>query len=135
MAQLSPYLTFQSETAEAMKFYQSIFGGELKMQTFGESGMPTSDEDKDKIVHADLRGDVAFMASDGGSQHEIHMGDNISMSISGAEEDKLKGYFEKLSEGGKVTMPLAKQFWGDMFGMVTDKFGVHWMVNISAPKS
>ena len=130
---LNPYLTFDSKTAEAMKFYQSVLGGELKMQTFGESGMPTTPEDKDKIIHADLKnGDLSFMASDGNKEHPVHMGDNISMSISGDDEAKLTEIFTKLAEGGEIGMPLAKQFWGDTFGMLMDKFGIHWMVNISS---
>lgn len=72
------------------------------------------------------------MASDGNAQHLVHMGDNISMSIAGDDAEKLTEYFNKLSVGGKVDMPMAKQFWGDTFGMLTDKFGIHWMVNISS---
>lgn len=132
---LQPYLAFNKEAKEAMTFYQSIFGGELKTQTFAESGMPTKDEEKDLLVHALLdNGTLSFMASDGGSQHPITVGDNISMSISGTDEKTLTNYFNKLSEGGKLDMPLAKQFWGDTFGMLTDKFGIHWMINISATK-
>jgi len=135
MTQLNPYLTFPGTAREAMELYKSVFGGELTLQTFAESGMPTKDEDKDKIVHAVLKNDeFTFMASDGNSEHPVNMGDNISMSLSGEDEAKLKEYFDKLSEGGKVDMPLAKQFWGDTFGMLTDKFGIHWMVNITAKK-
>jgi PhnB protein len=72
------------------------------------------------------------MASDGNLDMNIRFGDNISMSISGRDNAKLTGFFSGLSRGGKVTMPLAKQFWGDTFGMLTDKFGVHWMVNIAS---
>jgi len=128
---LTPYLNFNGQTGEAMKFYQSVLGGELKMQTFAESGMPTSPEDKDKIIHADLKNDaLSFMASDGNAEHPVHMGDNIHMSIVGSDEALLTKYFNALAEGGKVNMPLAKQFWGDIYGQLTDKFGVHWMVNV-----
>lgn len=131
-AKLNPYLNFESQSSEAMKFYQSVLGGELVMQTFAESGMPHSEEDKDKVIHAMLTvGDMVIMASDGGKDHPIHMGDNIHMSLVGTDEEELKRCFAKLSEGGKVDMPLEKQFWGDMYGQLTDKFGVHWMVNIS----
>ena len=130
---LSPYLNLNGQTAVAMKFYQSVLGGELKMQTFAESGMPSSPEQKDKILHAELRNDrLSFMASDGQPEHPVQMGDNIHMSIVGSDEAKLTEYFNKLAEGGKVDMPLAKQFWGDTFGMLTDRFGIHWMVNISS---
>src|SRR5579864_6950415 len=111
---LTPYLNFSSQTKEAMEFYQSILGGELTMQTFAESGMPVADEDKNKIVHAELKnGSFTFMASDGGKDHPVKMGNNINMSISGTDEAVLTKYFNDLSEGGKIEMPLAKQFWGD----------------------
>lgn len=132
---LTPYLTFDGKTAEAMKFYQSVLGGKLTMQTFGESGMPTTPEEKDRIIHADLKNDtLSFMASDGSPDHPVHMGDNISKSIAGSDEATLTKYFNSLAEGGIIDMPLAKQFWGDTFGMLTDKFGVHWMVNIGEIK-
>ncbi len=131
---LTPYLNFNGQTKQAMEFYQSVLGGELKMQTFAESGMPTSPEEKDKIMHADLKNDtLSFMASDGNAEHPVHMGDNIHMCIAGTDEAMITKYFNGLAEGGgKVDMPLAKQFWGDTYGQLTDKFGVHWMVNIGA---
>ncbi len=129
---LSPYLNFMGQTKEAMTFYQSVLGGELKLQTFAESGLPASDEDKDKIIHADLRnGSLSFMASDGNAEHPVQMGDNIHMSLGGSDEELLTKYFSGLAEGGIIDMPLQKQFWGDIYGQLTDKFGVHWMVNIS----
>jgi PhnB protein len=133
---LTPYLNFMGQTSDAMKFYQSVLGGELKMQTFAESGMPTSPEDKDKIIHADLKNDtLSFMASDGNAEHPVQMGDNIHMSIVGSDEALLTKYFNALAEGGKIDMPLAKQFWGDIFGQLTDKFGVHWMINVMSATS
>jgi PhnB protein len=130
---LCPYLNFNGTTKDAMEFYQSILGGDLVMQTYGESGMSQSEEDKGKIMHAELRNkDLSFMASDGNPEHPVHMGDNIHMSIVGSDETLLSEWFDSLADGGTVDMPLAKQFWGDTFGMLTDKFGVHWMVNISS---
>jgi PhnB protein len=132
-AKLSPYLNFTGQTKEAMEFYQSILGGELKLQTYKEAGFPHDPKDDDKVIHADLQNDtLSFMASDGDDEHPVHMGDNIHMSIMGTDESELRGFFEKLSEGGKVDMPLVKQFWGDIYGQLTDKFGVHWVVNISS---
>lgn len=134
-AVLTPYLNFNGQTGEAMKFYQSVLGGELKMQTFAESGMPTAPADKDKIMHADLKNDaLSFMASDGDTKHPVAMGNNINMSIMGTDEALLTKYFNGLAVGGHVDMPLAKQFWGDIYGQLTDKFGVHWMVNIGKDK-
>jgi len=132
---LLPYLNFMGQTAEAMKFYQSVLGGELNMQTYGQAMPDTKPEEKEYIMHAELKNDaLTFMAADGNSEHQVHMGDNINMSIVGTDEALLTKYFNGLAEGGKIDMPLEKQMWGDMFGMLTDKFGVHWMVNISVEK-
>lgn len=133
---LAPYLNFDGKTTgEAMKFYQSVFGGNLTMQTFGEAGMAKSDEEKDYVIHAELKSEgIDFMASSGHPGAPVKFGDNIHMSISGKDEVKLTEWFNKLSEGGKTDMPMAKQFWGDTYGQLTDKFGVHWMVNIISEK-
>ncbi|PWU23535.1 hypothetical protein C5B42_02700 [Candidatus Cerribacteria bacterium 'Amazon FNV 2010 28 9'] len=132
---LIPYLNFPSQSKAAMEFYHSVFGGKLTMQTFGESGMKVSEQEKDLVIHAELKTDLfTIMASDGGVMHAVTMGNNINMSLIGTDEVQLRGFFEKLSEGGKIDMKLEKQFWGDMYGRLTDKFGVHWMVNISAQK-
>lgn len=130
---LTPYLTFNGDAGEAMKFYHSVLGGELSMQTFEEAKMASGPQDKNLIIHASLKnGALSFMASDAMPARQAKMGDNISMSIGGSDHAKLTEIFNKLSQGGKVEMPLAKQFWGDTYGQLTDKFGVHWMVNISA---
>lgn len=131
---LSPYLTFNGNAAEAMQYYQSVLGGELTMQTFGESGMSDSEELQDRIIHASLENEtINIMASDTSPEHSppIAVGNNVNLSINGSDKVTLTGYFQKLSEGGKITMPLEKQFWGDVFGSCEDKFGIHWMVNIS----
>lgn len=105
------------------------------MQTFGESNMARNEKGKERIIHASLQNDtLSFMASDSHPDQTVQFGDNIHMSIVGSDEVQLRGYFEKLSEGGKIDMPLAKQFWGDTFGQLTDKFGIHWMVNIASGK-
>ena len=103
---LTPYLNFNGQTAQAMKFYQSVLGGELKMQTFGDSGMPTKPEYKDRIIHADLKNDLlSFMASDGDDQHPIHMGDNIHMSIVGIDEaDAARGRVSWISPIAKALL-------------------------------
>jgi PhnB protein len=132
---LLPYLNFDGKTAEAMKFYQSIFGGELNMQTYGEAGMEEDPELGNRVIHADLRNDkFSIMASDTHPEHSqpMSLGNNVHLSIIGSDKDRLTQYFHKLSEGGSIYMPLEKQFWGDIFGSLTDKFGINWMVNISA---
>lgn len=135
-AHLSPYLTFEGDCKQAMEFYQSCMGGTLKMQTFGETPMPCPEDQKAKIMHASLENDsLSFMASDSQMGRKVLKGDNVHLSIAGTGEKKLQDIFSKLSAGGQVTMPLAKQFWGDTFGMLTDKFGMHWMFNIAGAKN
>ncbi len=130
---LNPYLNFSGNAGEAMKFYQSVLGGELNMQTFGEAKMAQTPAEKDLIVHAVLKsGGITVMASDTHPSMKLSFGNNVHMSITGSDGKKLTGVFNALAKGGKVDMPLAKQFWGDTFGMVTDRFGVHWMVNIAS---
>jgi PhnB protein len=132
-ATLSPYLNFNGNTGEAMRFYQSVLGGDLYIQTFGEAGVAQSDAEKDLTMHAALTSDaMTLFASDGRPGQPPIIGDNVSLSINGNDMEKLTGYFNGLGAGGKVDMPLAKQFWGDTFGMITDKFGMHWMVNITS---
>jgi len=130
---LSAYLNFNGDAGDAMKFYQSVLGGDLYIQTFGDAGMAQTDSDKNRTLHAALTTDgMALYASDGRPDVAVKFGDNVNLSLQGSDADTLTGYFNGLSAGGKVDMPLAKQFWGDTFGMLTDKFGVHWMVNITS---
>ena len=131
-SRLNPYLGFDSNARQAMEFYRDVFGGALNINTFGEFGSPDAAE-ADKVMHAQLETDNGFtlMASDTPAGMQRNPGDNISISLSGDDGDELRGYWEKLSDGGTVTMPLEKQMWGDEFGMCTDRFGVPWMVNIT----
>lgn len=131
-SRLNPYLNFPSNTKEAMEFYQSVFGGTLTVNTFGDYGEQDPDI-ADKVMHARLESDRGFtlMASDPPPGMELQAGNNIAVSLSGDDADDLRGYWEKLSAGGNVQMPLEKQMWGDTFGMCTDKFGLPWMVNIT----
>ena len=129
---ITPYLNFNGDAAEAMKFYHSVFGGDLSMQTFKEVKMAKSKEEEGRIVHAALKGDaLSLMASDGPMDKPVKFGDNVHMSLGGDDLEKFTAIFNRLASGGKVDMPLAKQFWGDTFGMCTDKFGIHWMVNVA----
>ena len=134
--QLNPYLSFKDNAREAMEFYKTVFGGELTLNTFKESHASDDASEDNKIMHAMLTGKngVVFMASDTPNRMEYKAGSSISMSLSGDDEAQLKEYFEKLSVGGHVAMPLEKAPWGDHFGMLVDKFGTNWMVNISPVK-
>jgi PhnB protein len=133
MTTLNPYLSFRDNAKEAMTFYQSVFGGELTMSTFGEFHTSEDVAEQDKIMHAMLTADngMVLMGADTPSGMDYIPGNNISLSLSGSEEPELRGYFEKLADGGTVAMPLEKAPWGDIFGMCQDKFGVDWLVNIA----
>ncbi|HEU4897351.1 MAG TPA: VOC family protein [Actinomycetota bacterium] len=134
-SRLNPYIGFESSARQAMEFYREVFGGDLRVNTFGEYGSPDAAE-ADKVMHAQLETDRGFtlMASDTPAGMQRNPGDNITISLSGDDGDELRGYWEQLSDGGTVTMPLEKQMWGDEFGMCTDRFGVPWMVNITQPQ-
>jgi PhnB protein len=133
---LNPYLSFRDNAREAMEFYKTVFGGKLEMQTFKEFHASQDPGEDNKIMHAMLTANngIVFMASDTPNNMEYRTGTNMSMSLSGDNETELRGYYEKLSAGGTIGMPLEKAPWGDMFGMCTDKFGVSWLVNISGQK-
>ncbi len=129
---LDPYLFFNGNAKEAMEFYKSVFGGKLDI-SLTDDAPDYPGKVKGQIMHAMLSGgDVRLMASD--SSKASATSAKIELSLSGDDEAKLNKIFEDLSRGGKAKMPLEKQFWGDTFGTLTDKYGIDWMVNISAKK-
>jgi len=132
-SKLNPYISFENTAKPAMEFYHQVLGGELVLSTFGDMG--DAGESKDLIMHASLEtpAGITLMAADAPPGMEFTAGTQISVSLSGDDDAELRGYWDGLSAGGTVTMPLEKQVWGDVFGMLTDKFGINWMVNISAP--
>lgn len=137
MTTLNVYLNFNNNCRESMEFYKNAFGGELTVQTVGESPAKadTPPEAHDKIMHAVLQGGATMiMASDAIGPDGYKPGNTVSLSLNATEESELKNFFEKLSEGAHVIMPLAPTFWSPMFGMLTDKFGIHWMFNLE-PKN
>ena len=131
--QLTPYLSFRDNAKAAMDFYRSVFGGELATSRFADFQVSDDPAEQDKIMHAQLttEGGMVLMASDTPSEMHYTPGTNYSISLSGKDEAELRGYWEKLSGGGIITMPLAAAPWGDTFGMCTDKFGVQWLVDIA----
>lgn len=133
---LNPYLSFRDTARQAMEFYRSVFGGELVMNTYGEFNASDDPAETDKIMHAQLEAPNGFvlMASDTPNAMPLTEGSNYAISLSGDDEPALRGYWNRLSDGGSVTMPLDRQMWGDTFGMCTDRFGTAWMVNITAPQ-
>jgi PhnB protein len=135
-ANLNPYLSFRDGAHEAMQHYQKVFGGELTRSTFADYGMAQDPAEADRTMHSQLvteRGWV-LMAADTPAGMEHREGGH-GVSLSGGQEDAedLRRYFQGLAEGGQVTEQLAVAPWGDEFGMVTDRFGVGWMVNIAGP--
>ena len=135
-SRLNPYLSFDGNAREAMEFYKEVFGGTLAMNTFGEFGQQDSPI-ADKIMHAMLESDNGFtlMGSDTPPDSAHNPGNNIAVSLSGDDAEQLRSYWEKLSGGGIVSLPLEKQMWGDEFGMCVDRFGIPWMVNIAQPQA
>ena len=131
-SKLNPYLSFKDTAREAMEFYKSVFGGELFVSTFGEMGDPDAAE-AGLVMHSSLQTPSGYtlFASDTPPSMPFTPGSQITVSLSGDDADELRGYWEKLSADGTVRMPLERQVWGDEFGMVTDRFGIEWMVNIA----
>lgn len=137
MATINPYLIFNGNCEEAFNFYKSVFGGEFPyVGRFKEmpSETPISKSEEEKIMHISLpigQGGTILMGSDSSESlgQVSTIGNNFSISVNTETEAEAISLFNRLSVGGKVTMPLNKTFWGAYFGMFIDKFGVSWMVN------
>ena len=133
MKSLTPYLFFDSNCREAMEFYKACFGGELQIMTYAdapEDACPEGDTkpDGDSVMHACLTsGDFMLMASDNSMAAPV-AGDNIYIYSECATIPVVQKLFESLSAGGDVKAPLADTFWGSHFGMLTDRYGIHWML-------
>ena len=134
-SRLNPYLNFNGNARRALEFYASVFGGNLNLSTFADFGF--KDAPADMIMHGQLESETGYtlMAADTPPGMEFQGMHGFGVSLSGDDADVLHGYWDKLSDGGTVTMPMQKQVWGDEFGMCTDKFGVPWLVNISQPQA
>lgn len=131
----TPYLSFRGQTREAMTFYQSVFGGELSLMTFAEGGM-TDGADPNQIMHAQLAGPVDLMGADTPESMPYSEGSRISLCFSGDAVglDTCRDYYAKLSDGGSNVLPLDLAPWGDYYGQLTDRFGIAWMFDFSAPQ-
>jgi len=138
MAAVNPYLNFKGNCEEAFTFYKSVFGGEFPF-VGRYKDMPPSEEhtlseaDGEKIMHMTLpiSKETMLMGSDVGgewAQYTVE-GNNVQLSVDTESEEEANRIFNALSEGGRVNMPLEKTFWGAYFGMLTDRFGINWMVN------
>lgn len=137
MPSINTYLTFPGNCEEAFNFYKSVFGGEFpyvgrfKDMPVEQCG-PIPDSEKEKIMHMSLPiGNGVLMGSDSSEAfgHVSVIGNNFSLSVNADTDAEADALFNALSAGGKVTMPMGKTFWGSYFGMLTDKFGIQWMVS------
>lgn len=134
---MNPYLSFRDNAAEAMAFYQNVFGGTLESSTFADMNASEDPSEGDKIMHSALTTDEGFvlMASDTPNGMDLDTGNNVTISLSGNNGDALRSYWDKLLDGGQMTLPLEQAPWGDVFGMVTDRFGTNWMISIESEGS
>ena len=128
---LNPYLSFKDDAREAMSFYQSVLGGELKISTFGEFHASEDPAEQDKVMHSHLITPEGFhlMASDTPNSMEFTPQAGVSVSLSGDDEEELRRWWEGLSPGATIVMPFEVAPWGSLFGMLVDRFGTSWMVN------
>jgi PhnB protein len=131
---LNPYLSFRDNAREAMTFYQSVFGGELTVSTFADFHASADPTEQHKIMHSQLEtpDGLVLMGADTPEGMEYRPQAGVSVSLSGDDKARLRGYWERLSEGGTVKMPFEKAPWGDTFGMCVDRFGISWLVNVAA---
>jgi PhnB protein len=138
-SRLNPYLSFPGNAREAMELYREVLGGELTVTTFEQGGLPHQPDEADKIMHAQLETPAGYtlMGADSisGSPDTPVSGVQISLSGDADSDAELSGYFEKLAAKGTVVEPLVTAPWGDKFGMVTDPYGVLWMVNIAGART
>ncbi len=136
MIGVKPYIAFRGNCREAIDFYKQALGAEeLFSQTYGESPMADMGS-ADAIMHATIKvGDTHIMMCDDFHTENFKTGGNVSLAVGLNDVDRAKTIFESLSDGGNVTMPLDKTFWAEAFGMLTDKFGINWMVNCDTPQT
>ena len=134
MPSLNPYISFKNNARSAMEFYQSVFGGDLDLSTFGSfEGMVDDPSEQDLIMHAQLTTPDGFilMGADTPSRMDYVAPAGVSVSVSGDDEQKLESFWAGLADGGAVVMPFEVPPWGGRFGMLRDKFGVEWMIAYS----
>ncbi|WP_411720197.1 VOC family protein [Mycetocola sp.] len=134
---LNPYLNFEGNAREAMTFYRDVFGGELALSTFGEFQMAEDSAQADNIMHGELTtpNGLSLMGADVMEGMDYRQGTNYSISLSGDDESELRGYWDGLAEGATIVEPLVAAPWGDTFGILLDRYGVSWLVNIAGDSS
>ncbi|MFK0259642.1 VOC family protein [Streptomyces sp. NPDC090445] len=132
-SRLNPYISFSGDAKQALEFYKEVFGGDLSVHRYADFGSEAPPGYADKVMHGTLEtaGGFTLMGADNPPGAEHTPGNTMAISLSGDDAGELRGYWDKLADGGTVSVPLEKQMWGDVFGMCTDRFGTTWMVNIS----
>jgi PhnB protein len=132
MAQLNPFIRFNDgKCREAMEFYKDCLGGELEFMTIKDSPM-AGDMPEDKqgnIMHSTLTKDGWVLIGSDMMRDIAKVGDNVGISLNCTSEEEIRNAFAKLAEGGEIFMPLEDAFWGAIFGVLTDKYGIEWMLN------
>jgi len=131
MTQINAYLTFKGNCREAMTFYKECLGGELSLQTIGGSPVEAQCPAgmKDDILHAALQKDgLVLMATEMVGQEGLSKGNNFALALSCSSEEEINTFFSNLSAGGQVMHPLKVEFWGAIFGVLNDRFGIRWML-------
>ena len=135
MVRLAPYLSFRDQARTAMQFYRSVFGGELTLSPFASFDVGQNPDEADLIMHAQLETPhgLTLMASDTPRHLPYRAPAGVSLSLDGGDDDaaRLEEWWGALADGGRITIPLETPPWGGRFGMLTDRFGVDWMVSIS----
>jgi PhnB protein len=134
--ELAPYIFFKGDCRQAMEQYERIFGGELEMTTYDQvpGDFPGKSEMSGKVMNASLATERGFVIRASDTQKASPKSKKVELCLTGEDEEGLRKIFDSLSAEGDVTKPLEKEFWGDIFGQVTDKFGVEWMIDILPAK-
>ncbi|MFD1827892.1 VOC family protein [Mumia zhuanghuii] len=133
---LNPYLSFRDQARDAMTFYQGVFGGELTTATFAEYDASGDAAEADRLMHSMLvtpSGLVLMGADTPAEMGEPTPNGTVSLSGDNSDEAELRAYWDALSEGAMIAVPLSVAPWGDAFGMLTDRYDVGWLVNIAGP--
>lgn len=138
MTQINAYVAFNGRCREAMNFYKECFGGELTLQTVGETPVASQCPAgmQDQVMHSALmaKDQILVMGSDMVEPDGFVQGNNISLTVNCGSEEEINTFFSKLAEGGKIIRELKTEFWGGTFGALTDKFGIRWMLNYEKNK-
>lgn len=135
---INSYLTFNGNCKEAMAFYKECLGGELMLQTVGESPLSEQmpDKMKENVIHSTLVNDkIILMGSDMVGEQGLVKGNAVSLMLNCSSEEEARKIYDKLADGGKGTHPLHDTFWGALFGNLTDRYGNHWLLHFDRSKT